>query len=297
MEFFTGQREIARFRVTNGKSRSGICSIYEEWKPLLKESVRCGASSSCRVTKRLGVSQKEITSLEESVKSKLGVKTLAELEATIKECLKQENVWSESTETERKIEFSAPECGRYDIEQYQLYRTVELILQKKRYFRKPDISKSEVYEALHVFSDNSKVTPNDDNCNCLEPPEEKTDGYFIGTVGNLSFNVPYTFIKEGISLLFGSSSIELVQSDQVGATINIPTSWLTEYLIFLADLSSETVEVILEPKTKIKQYYRPNFFFDELNVGYPFIFSDRSLPMSIHIDFIRNILDRDIADD
>lgn len=83
MEFFTGQREVVRFRVTNGKNRNGICSIYEEWKPLLKKSIGCGTSSSCRVTKRLDVSKKEIDSLEENIKSKLGVKTLDELEAMI----------------------------------------------------------------------------------------------------------------------------------------------------------------------------------------------------------------------
>lgn len=220
MSFFEGEREVARFTIRKGAKQLAICSVYEEWMPLLKESVKCGASLSCRVTKRLGVSQTEINSLEETIKGKMGIKSFAELEDSIKKTLQSQRVWSDVSETERTVEFKAPECGRYDAEQFQLSRKTEVVLRKDRLFRKPEIMRTTIDEPLHVFHDSSLITNSDQSCNCDDKGSANIDGYFIGAAENLTINVPYSFVREGLVILFGENTMKLIQSDNIGRRLS-----------------------------------------------------------------------------
>lgn len=288
MEYFTGQKELARFTMSQGKRRVLVCSVYDEWMRLIVETVRCGASTSCRVTKRVGASRKDVEALEAGVKNKLGVKSLVELESTMKESLSQEKVWSETTETERSVEFTAPECGRYDIEQFQLVRTTEITMRTQRLLRKPEIATLAVADHLHQFYDNSQVVRNDENCNCDEPPNEEVDGYFNGTTNCISFTVPYSFVHEGLKVWFGRNYVTLIQSDLVGATLQIPLTWLSDLQRFLMGSNADPVVVVLEPRSKVKHLHRTRHLFSD-GLG--------SLPMHIHEDILRKIIDRETIDD
>lgn len=265
MRFFEGEREIARFIIRKGAKQLAICSVYEEWMPLLKESIKCGASLSVRVTKRLGVSKTEINSLEETVKGKMGIKSLLELEDSIKETLKSEQVWSDFSETERNVEFRAPECGRYDAEQFQLFRKTQITLKKDRFFRKPEVIRKTIGEPLHVFHDNSKITNSDQSCNCDDKKGENIDGYFVGTVANLTMNIPYSFIREGLVLLFEENSKKLLQSDSIGATIQIPIDWLNESQKILLDEVEDPLLITLAPRTGLEFFQRPRYYFEEID--------------------------------
>jgi len=258
MEFFLGQREVARFGIVCNSRTPGVCSIYEEWKLIIKESIRCGASSSCKVIKRIGVSKSDLYILENKIKSKIGVDSFAALEANIKESIKQEVIFNESTETERKIEFSAPKCGRYEVEQYQLIRTIEVRTPLRRIFRKPKVTEDKVSEALPVFFDNSKVFYDDVNCNCEKQVEIKADGRFLAITKGLSFTVPY-FLNSSLTIELFNNSIEIIKYSMVGMSLEVRREWLSELQQFLVDSEGDIVDVGFLPLREVKSFKRDEF--------------------------------------
>lgn len=254
MEYFNGQKELSSESISTGKSSFIKYLIYEEWTPIIEESLRCGAESSSKITKKIGVSKKEVLNLESSVTSSLGNNVFFKIESALKGNIGTENLWSEEVTNERTISFKAPECGYLKIEQHQLKRTIKITTIKRRLLRKTIIKNYSIRELLNKFYDNSLQEIDDRSCNCKEPTEKTMDGYLVGTTGNITFNIPYVYTKKGVSLNLGSRSFILEKWDLSNESIIVETSALSDSLQYLIDKENEEINIDISQNKLGKNY-------------------------------------------
>lgn len=246
-EFFTGHRHIQSFTLSESNGKRIIeCNIREGWEPIIHETVKCGASITCKLVRRIGLRKSDKEVLENNLKTAIGIGGLAKFEAQAKESLLSEVVLDMAFEEERTVVFPSPKYGRYTALQYQKKRFYDINFQDTRFLHK-DSWKHTICEHTKYYHDDSKKIEYDPSCD--PPPVVKPDydGLYQIDLGNTSFLVGFTKLDKSIVVDFTEKELILEPPPFLIFKTTIPKSYIPEAIIFLGNITDEIVEAIFHP--------------------------------------------------
>ena len=256
-KYFDGRREIGEFEqeVENGRGKVH-CRIFEEWVDAdSSTTARCGADGSCTVERMIGLSEKATSTLKGVIEASIGIKDVAGIKSQIEESIGREVNWSETKRTSKTFPIKAPSCGRSTLTIYELVRIYELSYSKKNW----NILSSKKWipgwkRTLREITDNHdgipEFMPFDEQCNCKEqrnlPPP---DGRVIFDFGLISIRVPYRLTDIGFDVQIMDKIVSLSFTDRQtmvrgldhGFDVTLPVSYIPEPLLFLGDVTSESI--------------------------------------------------------
>jgi hypothetical protein len=243
-EFFAGKRESAHFTVELNKGKAVIeCTVWEHWKPLINDCVKCGAQVSHNLKRSIGIKATEMTTLEQSLKAAIGVKDLAEIKASAKVHVSTEICWETIAEETRSVTFAAPKCGRYLALQYQMIRDYHFRFQERKWFHK-NSWQSYVAEHTSCYHDDSKQIDVDPDCNCRTPDPGDYDGLLHVDFGRPSMLVPFRNIAKGIEVTVAGKKVPMETPSGKVFDLIVPLALIPESLRFLGSMTEDSYKAV-----------------------------------------------------
>lgn len=165
LELFAGERIVEECVLSFHSGKATLrCSLRERWADCLIAFLRCGNAQTFRLKRIVGVSKRELTTLENAVKVKLGVDGLASFTGQLKEQATTEVAMQESSEEEQEFRFEAPAKGLLAVLVYQMQRVYYLTYEDNRWGRRNHGFQLTVTEWLRRFFDDSKRHEVDEQC-------------------------------------------------------------------------------------------------------------------------------------
>ncbi|MEM5498423.1 hypothetical protein WNY77_13525 [Paraglaciecola mesophila] len=219
-------------------------SITEWWTEITDETVRCGAKIDYETKKKIGVVESEKVQFENTIKGSLGPKAIAQILASSKESAESEVSWEIVQEEKRIFSFQAPLCGSYHALQYQKCRGYYFEYKKKGIL-KTDSWELDFTEYTKQFHDASVMRDPDPNCNCPNKEEQSIDGIATIKLGELTMDVGYKKIPEGIKVFMNNKKANIYSQSASRVRTHIPRSFIPENLRFLCSLKEEDYEALL----------------------------------------------------
>lgn len=258
-DYFAGERDVLHIELSakSGKVRLA-CRVFEHWVPIYQEVLRCGATSTCRLKRRLGVKDEERIGFEEKLGTSIGPKAIGTIKAQIQNSLSSSRVWEAENESERSVTFTSPICGRYNVEQYQLALTTYVRGEERSLFKRHEWDAS-LTELLSFFYDQSRSFDFDESCDCKKPTDKpvQANGRFLVDMGAVKVQVPFSYAFPGFELHFANVRITLPQSLIGGGELLVKREWFHESThSLISDEMPEQMMARLVPYTQLREYSR-----------------------------------------
>ena len=221
------------------------CEVYERWNAIHVSSLSCGRKEKITITRTIGITVEELKHFESSIGGSIGISRLIDIKAELKEqsgvSLKVENNQTTSFETE----FSADECGKKNIEIFQLVREYRFTYNRfQRYGERPPATiRSKVTEYLNSFTDITEQLKNVPECPC-RPAEAKQVVHFEGGIGT-NLNIHYSSTLTNAAFMIWGQAFEVpgpaitIQGDVTPYFAELNIKKLPGYILFLCDLIDE----------------------------------------------------------
>ncbi len=264
--FFTNTHEVDTFNFEVEKKVHVSGKISERWVQLLSRSIACGEDKKRVIEKKVGISKTERDDLESLLKGNIGVKGIASIESQIKAKTGIEVKLEYATIETEETTFKAPECGRKTLIVYQLVREYDISIMDKRFF---SFSKGQTRIILTEYTDNihdkSLTTDNDPDCGCKDKLQDADDG-ILSLLINKYYQLvtPYKMNQDKVSLK--NLGIEISIEDLGNMTLDrytINASLLPNYIVFLASIKSEEVNICLTSNGNLAFDYAERIRFNE----------------------------------
>ena len=247
MDAFSDAVSLGRFTIERDKDRVLECEIFEEWRPIIHDLVRCGATQSHKLVRKIGVERSEAQVIETALKASVGFTGFANFQSDVKAKIQQEVRLNEETTTERVVTFTSPKCGHYRALQYQAVRTYRLKYEDKRWLHRDSWSQT-FTEYTPRFHDASKSVPFDPDCLCKEDTSRDYDGLVMMNFGNLSKVVGFHELDNGFLFDLDQDKVVVQLADAQSGIVSIPAESLSEAVLFLLNAPGiESFRVGLTP--------------------------------------------------
>lgn len=251
--YFTGRKEVGSFTMPLDDGKSSIsCKIYEQWQDTDNTTTaRCGDPGVIEVKKVVGITERDEQTLKSSIESTVGVKGFAEIKSQMEVSVGREIRLHVEESTSKTSTFTSPKCGRKTMFVYQLVRDYEFSYSRRKWgWTKSWERKIRERSNIHDFMPD--IEDYDENCNCKNLPQpESFDGMVVMDMGNISVRAPYRKTTEGIEIRLDASLLKISISSSEDFLVKIPTAALPEMVVFLGDLSGDSVEAAFY------EYYNP----------------------------------------
>ena len=243
LELFSGEREVDEFVVPfhNGKATLS-CTVRERWTDCLVAFLRCGNTQKFRLKRVIGVSKRELRTLEDAVKVNLGLESLLGFAGEIKEQTTTEIGLEESSEEEQEFQFQAPPNGLLAILVYQMQRVYYLHYEDNGWGRRKHGFRLTVTEWLRRFFDDSKRHEQDPHCTGGLAVPQEPEGRALIDFGPYTLSVGYRETNRGLEV---PTLDAFVGAGDVGKILSVPGTFersiVPDYLLFLADDQREAI--------------------------------------------------------
>lgn len=210
MAIYSPERKwVKTFSQTSSNGRERVdWRVSEHWVDIDEGTVaRCGAEATCTLERSSGISEKSMSTLKEVAGGTLGLKDVWSLKAEVESVLGREVSWHVSSKSTKTFKLPpTPKCGRYGLSIYQMVRTYEITLLRKRWFASDaDRWKTTSVRTIEERTNNHDALPDvaefDPVCNCKPAePEPTFDGMLAIDLGTVSLRVPYRSTPQGMAV-------------------------------------------------------------------------------------------------
>ena len=242
--YFIGRNEVDSFTLRLDQGRSSItCKIFEHWEDTDNTTTaRCGDPGVIEEQKVVGITERDEHTLKSSIEGTIGAKGIAEVKSKIEASIKHEVSFHKEESTSKTTTFSSSKCGRKTMFVYQLIREYEFYYSRRKWgFTKSWERKIRERTNVHDFMPD--IDDFDENCNCKRPLKpENFDGMVVIDMGNISIRAPYRRVPEGVEVKLESSLLKVSISSSEDFLIKIPVAALPEMVVFLGDITGDSVE-------------------------------------------------------
>lgn len=251
-EYFLGRKEVACINTQHDHGNAAInCTIHEYWSPIISDSCKCGSTKTHVIKNKIGVDKKIIDALEGTLATKIGISSIANLQAEIKNNITSETHWEVVREEERTEVFPSPKCGEYMIIYYQKMRDYHLICQSKRWYAR-NTWQYHFTESTQFYHNGSKIIDNHPDCNCKETAKN-FDGTLYIDFGTTSMIAPYKITENKLDIDFlgkiytASSDQPITMAETSSFLIEIPSELIPDTLKFLGNMYEASCQATIIP--------------------------------------------------
>ncbi|MET0399139.1 MAG: 30S ribosomal protein S6 [Longimicrobiaceae bacterium] len=233
-------RRMVDLDLASGTDVHFRCVIDEVWEVILDEVIRCGARRSFQFRCRRGVSTEEKSDLASDLKGSVSL-GIAKLESQLQEKTGETVRFEDAVERVDDYEFSAPDCGSHHILIFRLMRVYTFTYSRKRWWRLESWRRV-IHDRTDRIRDYSTRENDDPNCGCEQGRGPTTDGRLELDIGSVVFSVEYKITPSGLLLPSLAHTLPVTR-ETLPTTVTVPRQVLPAYLLFLAQISDETIAV------------------------------------------------------
>lgn len=298
--FHPNRLETDLFSYEIGKGMRVRCQVAEEWEPVLRRPVRCGAKFQHKLRLKQGCSNSELRSFEETIKAGLGIEGFGSFQGTIKHQAQKSITFTEETEQEHQLEFQAPACGFYHISLFQRIRHFTFEFFRPKFFGGETTWHTSISKRLPEYHDDSTLEPNDPSCNCPPPREdpdlEKNPARILILSDNFSFTTLCHEVPDSMGAPAGRVYIPALSISLRGPLsrlhklrLTLWTNRFPRHLIQLANITSKTIDFEISPaiqESLIELESRFGLKHQQLRELYPIYFDSIEQPTTRDVEVV-----------
>ena len=204
--------------------------------------VSCQKDAKITISKREGISEREMQSLKSCAEGQIGVKDFLSIKTSLEQICSYELSWFSETTVSTEINLSAPKCGAEMYLVYQLIRSYYISTMKKRIFRRPvRVDLPTIKERTNRYVARVISDSEDERCPCGTASVEKNQVPFLLTAGNLRLSMEAEYTEQGVQFRVGGARYQASGDFERGVPVVLER--FPAFFVFLAGL--EPVETDL----------------------------------------------------